>query len=140
MGVNDMPLPRACRPLPLETPRQPFDRTGLAPSPSTHRGLHPLPYTIPPPPSLTSPMPPPSVPKVNPAPALYSHDPALHLSKRPLPSTNQTLPLNQPSTLPHRAGMLVPAPTANDLSSLASFRRPVSRAITVWFISLASSD
>ena len=54
-----------------------------------------------------------SMPRVSPAPALYSPDPAPQPRKRPLPSTHQTLPLNQARTLPHRAGMSIPAPTAN---------------------------
>jgi len=124
---------------PLETPHQLFDRTGLAPSPSTHRGLHPLPHTMKHFLPHTSPLPPLSLPRVSPAPALSAH-PTLLLNQasalcppltRPCPSTKQA-----PCPIAQECRPLHPPPMA---TSPASFRRPVSRAITVWFISLASA-
>ena len=53
------------------------------------RGLHHSPA-----PPHTSPMAPPSMPRVSPALALYSPDPAPQPTKRPLPSTHPTLPIN----------------------------------------------
>ena len=123
----------------LGTAHQQFDRTGLASSPCTYRGLNPLAHTIKPFLHPTSPLPPPSMPGASPAPALYSPDPAPEPSKRPLPSTHPTLPLNQATPFRIAQECRLPHPPPIMATSPDSSTRPVSRAISVWFISLASA-
>ena len=106
------------------------------------RGLHHSPA-----PPHTSPMAPPSMPRVSPALALYSPGPAPQPTKRPLPSTHPTLPINgfgtskkgkrncrEPQDLGDRVALLlrirVPGPARSKLmhmsASLRGLMRPMS--------------